>query len=68
MDNLRGATLMVLAMLGFAIEDMLIKLLADTLSIGQIITLLGLLGGTIFACIVRLQGCLLYTSPSPRDS
>lgn len=28
MDNLRGAGIMVLAMLGFAIEDMFIKLLA----------------------------------------
>lgn len=56
MDNLRGAFLMVLAMLGFALEDMLIKLLADTLSTGQIIAMLGLIGGTIFAIIVRWQG------------
>lgn len=56
MDNLRGAFLMVLAMLGFALEDMFIKLLADTVPIGQILLILGLGGGTIFALIVRAQG------------
>ena len=56
MDNMRGALLMVLAMLGFAIEDMFIKLLADGVPIGQILLMLGLGGGTVFALIVRLQG------------
>jgi len=37
MDNLRGAMLMVLAMAGFAIEDMFIKLTSDALPVGQII-------------------------------
>lgn len=40
-DNLRGAVLMSLAMAGFALEDMFIKLLADTLPVGQILVLLG---------------------------
>lgn len=31
MDNLRGAALMTLAMLGFAAEDMFIKLMAGAL-------------------------------------
>ena len=35
MDNLRGAALMVAAMLFFALEDMLIKLMAARLPIGQ---------------------------------
>jgi drug/metabolite transporter (DMT)-like permease len=55
MDNLRGATLMVLAMLGFAIEDMFIKLLAGALPIGQIIALLGIGGVAVFAVVLRLQ-------------
>ena len=45
MDNLRGATIMVLAMLGFAVEDMFIKLLAGSLPIGQIIGLMATGGG-----------------------
>lgn len=54
MENLRGAALMVLAMLGFALEDMLIKLLAGTLPIGQIVGMLGvgssiILGGVLIA-------------------
>ncbi len=56
MDNLRCAILMVLAMLGFAIEDMFIKLMADRVGIGQILTMLGLGGGLIYGMIVRAQG------------
>ena len=41
MDNLRGAVLMTLAMAGFALEDMLIKLMADAMPTWQIILLLG---------------------------
>ena len=40
MENLRGAGLMVLSMLLFAIEDMLIKLMAVDLPIGQIVGML----------------------------
>ncbi|WP_299965605.1 DMT family transporter [uncultured Roseobacter sp.] len=42
MDNLRGAAFMVLAMLAFALEDMLIKLMASALPVGQIVGMLGL--------------------------
>ncbi|MEO9575754.1 MAG: DMT family transporter [Tateyamaria sp.] len=55
MDNLRGAAIMVLAMLGFAIEDALIKLLSDALPVGQIIGLLGIGGATVFAVLCRVQ-------------
>ena len=41
MDNLRGALIMVLSMLGFAIEDMFIKLIGTDIPIGQIIFMLG---------------------------
>lgn len=61
MDNMRGAALMVLAMLGFALEDMLIKLLSDAVPIGQILLLLGLGGSLAFGVIVRLQGQPLLT-------
>ncbi|WP_370401642.1 DMT family transporter [Sulfitobacter sp. JB4-11] len=56
MDNLRGAALMVLAMLGFALEDMFIKLVADVMPIGQILFMLGVGGAVVFATVVRLQG------------
>ena len=56
MDNLRGALLMVLAMLGFAVEDMFIKLMSDVVPIGQILLMLGVGGGLVFWIILRAQG------------
>jgi len=56
MENFRGAVLMVIAMLGFAIEDSFIKLIGDAMPIGQILIMLGLGGALVFAIIVRLQG------------
>ncbi|GFE51735.1 membrane protein [Roseobacter cerasinus] len=56
MDNLRGATLMVLAMLAFAIEDMLIKLMATTLPVGQIIGMLGFGSAVLLAPLLLVQG------------
>lgn len=61
MDNLRGAILMVLAMLGFALEDSFIKLLAGTVSVGQILVMLGIGGSVTFGIIVRLQGKALFS-------
>lgn len=51
-ENLRGALLMVLAMAAFATEDVFIKLVADTLPLGQIFIFLGIGGGLLFALIV----------------
>ncbi|MDF1726641.1 MAG: DMT family transporter [Sulfitobacter sp.] len=56
MDNLRGGLLMTLAMLGFALEDSFIKLLADHISTGQILVMLGCGGSLIFGTVVLLQG------------
>ncbi|MFN7003120.1 MAG: DMT family transporter [Roseinatronobacter sp.] len=55
-DNLRGAVLMALAMAGFAIEDMFIKLLADTVPVGQILVMLGLGGAVAFGIIAHRKG------------
>ncbi|WP_299150058.1 DMT family transporter [uncultured Tateyamaria sp.] len=49
--NLRGAIVMVLAMLGFAVEDAMIKLLAGALPVGQIVGLLGVGGAVVFAIL-----------------
>ncbi len=60
MDNLRGALLMVLAMLGFAIEDSFIKLMGDALPVGQILVVLGSGGSVVFGVIVWMQGRALF--------
>jgi drug/metabolite transporter (DMT)-like permease len=60
MDNLRGAALMTLAMLGFAIEDMLIKLMAGALATWQIIGVMGIGGAAAFACLTLWQGQKLF--------
>ncbi|WP_121063834.1 DMT family transporter [Chachezhania antarctica] len=56
MDNLRGATLMVLAMFGFAIEDAFVKILAIDLPAWEIIASLGFVGALVFAVLVVLSG------------
>lgn len=61
MDNMRGAVLMVLAMLGFALEDMFIKLLSDAASVGQILVMLGSGGSIAFGAIVLMQGKPLFS-------
>ncbi|WP_439561329.1 DMT family transporter [Roseinatronobacter sp.] len=55
-DNLRGAVLMSLAMAGFALEDMFIKLLADALPVGQILVLLGFGGAVAFGVVAHRKG------------
>lgn len=62
MDNLRGAVLMVLSMLGFALEDTFIKLTSDALPVGQIIAVLGAGGGLILAVILLIQGRRLFSA------
>lgn len=60
-NNLRGGLLMVVAMASFAIEDMLIKLVAHAMPAGQIILLLGLGATAILAVIARRQGAPLIS-------
>lgn len=62
MDNLRGAALMVLAMLLFALEDMLIKLLAVDLPIGQIVGMLGVGSAVLLAILLKIQRQALFTA------
>lgn len=59
--NLHGAILMILSMLGFALEDMLIKLMAGHLPTWQIITLLGIGGTSLFAGLALWQGQALFS-------
>lgn len=59
--NFNGALLMVLAMLGFAIEDMIIKLMAGHLPTWQIISSLGAGGAAVFASMLLWQGQHLFS-------
>lgn len=61
MDNLRGAALMVLAMLAFAIEDMLIKFMAAALPVGQIIGMIGLGSAVLVGALLVAQGQPLFS-------
>ncbi|MEL6647591.1 MAG: DMT family transporter [Pseudomonadota bacterium] len=56
MQNTRGILLMVLAMAGFTVEDMLIKQLSVTLSVGQILVFLGFGASALLLCVVVLNG------------
>lgn len=58
--NLQGAAIMVLAMLGFAIEDAVIKYLAGALPIGQVVGVLGIGGTLVFATLAKMQGQRLW--------
>lgn len=61
-DNLRGALLMALAMAGFALEDMFIKLLAGALPVGQILLVLGIGGAATFGFMAHRQGQQVLSS------
>lgn len=61
MDNLRGALLMTLAMLGFAIEDMFIKMMSGALPIGQVLAFLGGGGSLVFGATVLMQKQPLFS-------
>ncbi|MEP2715082.1 DMT family transporter [Pseudophaeobacter sp.] len=60
METLRGSVLMVLAMVGFALEDMFIKRVAQEMPVGQILILFGLGGMLVFAGLARAQGQSLW--------
>ncbi|MFN4056985.1 MAG: DMT family transporter [Roseinatronobacter sp.] len=55
-DNLRGALFITLAMFGFAIEDMFIKIMADAIPVGQILLMLGLGGAVVFGTKAHRAG------------
>lgn len=61
-DNLRGALLMTMAMAGFALEDMFIKLLAGAVPIGQILVMLGAGGAVVFATLAMRKGQALFSA------
>ena len=60
-ENLRGIALMSVAMLGFALTDMFIKLVGEALPTGQIVMVLGAGGSLLFALLARRRGEALLT-------
>ena len=60
MDNIRGAAFMVFSMLCFAIEDAFIKLLADAIPVGQILSIICLGGLIAFLGWSALRGERLW--------
>lgn len=61
MENLRGSLLMVLAMAGFALEDLFVKKLSGHLPLGQLLAVLGLGGVVIFGGLARARGARFWT-------
>lgn len=59
-DNLRGSAMMVLAMAGFAVEDLLLKVISRQVPAGQVLAMFGLLGAVVFALLARRQGQALW--------
>lgn len=60
MENIRGIALMVLAMAGFAVEDVLFKSAALYLPTGQILLALLIIGSLFFAALARMRGLPVF--------
>ena len=60
MDNLKGSLFMILAMAGFACEDLFIKMLSENLPISEIIIILGFSGSIIFLIIGLLTKAPIF--------
>jgi drug/metabolite transporter (DMT)-like permease len=59
--NLIGSLWMILAMAGFAVEDMFLKSASVTLPIGEVLILFGLGGTLLFALIARARREVIFT-------
>ncbi len=64
--NVRGAALMVASMAGFAINDALVKTLADTLPVYQVMFLRGLFASA-FLILLAWQAGALWPTVAPAD-
>jgi drug/metabolite transporter (DMT)-like permease len=54
-NNLIGGMLMVVSMAAFSVEDALLKVIAETLPVGQILMIFGLIGAAVFTCAAKLN-------------
>lgn len=60
-DNLSAAAILALAMLVFAIEDALIKVLTVALPVSEVLGILGVVGLTVFGGLMRARGERFWT-------
>ena len=60
-QNLTGAAWMTAAMAAFAVEDALVKAVAEILPVGQVMILFGLGGAALFAVVALQRGEALMT-------
>jgi drug/metabolite transporter (DMT)-like permease len=60
-DTLRGIGYMVIAMGGFALADLFIKILVLSLPISQVLTLMGIGGILVFGILTLARGLPLFT-------
>ncbi len=60
-DNFRGSLFMLAGMAGFALEDAVIKHLSASLSVAQILLMLGLGGGVAFGVLAQRQGSAFFS-------
>ena len=56
MNNRKGIVLMLVAMAGFTLEDLFVKKLSSSLSIGQILITFGICSSLVFALIAMANG------------
>lgn len=66
MSNIHGILLVVAAMAGFTIEDMLIKQLTVALPVGQVLIMLGVASACVFAALARFRGHRIFVSAAWR--
>ncbi len=62
MNNLNGILLMILAMAGFALEDLFVKLLSKTISTGQILITVGICSSIVFALMAHAKGHSIFAA------
>ncbi|MGH1369229.1 MAG: DMT family transporter [Maritimibacter sp.] len=61
MDNLTGALLMIAAMAFFATEDVFVKFATQTLPVGEVLAVIGILGACSFSLIAAKQGHSVFS-------
>lgn len=60
MNNFRAIVLMLVAMLGFTLEDTFIKKMSGGVSLGQILVCLGIGAGIVFAAMAKSKGHVIF--------
>lgn len=68
MNNLNGILFIIAAMAAFTLEDMFIKRLSGDVPVGQILMLLGLGSGTVFAAAAVYRGDNLFAPAAWRGA